>query len=48
MSEFSGLLIALAGLLVLIVFVEAKILQAIRLARKIADELAFKKKLQVM
>jgi hypothetical protein len=43
MSEFGGLLIALAGFLALIVFVEAKILKAIRLGKEIADELALKK-----
>jgi hypothetical protein len=46
MSEFSGLLIALAGVLGLIVFVEAKILKAIRLGKEIADELALKKNLK--
>jgi hypothetical protein len=45
MSEFYGLLIALAGILGLIVFVEAKILKVIRLGQMIATELFFKKNL---
>jgi diphthamide synthase (EF-2-diphthine--ammonia ligase) len=38
MSEFGGLLIVLAGFLALIVFVETKILKAIRLGKEIAAE----------
>jgi len=43
MSEFSGLLLALAGILSLILFVETKVLKAIRLGRMIAAEAFLKK-----
>ena len=43
MSEFNGVLIAVAGILGLIIFVEAKILRALRLGKMIAAEFAFKK-----